>query len=62
MLHTTPPDMGKNVFKKISKKTCTIFVPADAVELYRAVKELKGFQIEAMKELPLYPEKFPHTL
>lgn len=45
----TPPNLDLYVFDSVNKKSCTLFVPAESIELYQQTPIWKDFQIAAIK-------------
>ena len=48
---TTPPTMGSNVFSKVDKSACTLYVPAESMWTYASTDQWKDFL--AIKERPI---------
>lgn len=47
---TTPPDIYSSSFYNVEKSLCTIYVPSDAVDIYKATNVWKDFYIVAIDE------------
>jgi hypothetical protein len=47
---TTPQSLGYWVFEEVNKAQCTLYVPAESVDLYKEADQWKEFDIEAINE------------
>jgi hypothetical protein len=47
---TTPQGLGYRVFYEVNKAQCTLYVPAESVDLYKETATWKEFDIEAINE------------